>query len=69
MNPKMLWQRRNEKMFVVAPTGTSTWAVAFSRQLIPGALFHTRDAAIHYAFLLAVAAGLTTESIKVLGSA
>ena len=69
MNGKTFWQRSQKKMLVVAPAGNSTWAVAFSRQLIPGALFGTKMAAIHYAFLLATAAGLNAASIKVLGGA
>lgn len=64
-----LWQRRRKKMIVVAPASESTWAVAFSRRLIPGALFTTRAAAIYYAGLLASAAGLDYTSIKILGSA
>jgi hypothetical protein len=68
MNPKAFWQRRRNKMFVVAPAGASTWVVAFSRRLIPGALFTTRMAAIRYAFLLASAAGLDYSNVKVLGA-
>ena len=67
MYPKALWQHRRNSMFVVAPAGESTWAVAFSRQLIPGALFTTRTAAVIYAFLLATAAGLDHTNIMVLG--
>lgn len=68
MNPKALWQRRRSKMFVVAPAGTSTWVVAFSRRLIPGALFTTKQAALHYALLLAAAAGLDYSNVRVLGA-
>lgn len=68
MNPKASWQRRRNKMLVVAPAGTSTWAVAFSRRLIPGALFSTKMAALRYAFLLAAAAGLDYSNVKVLGA-
>ena len=67
MYPKALWQRRRKSIFVVAPASESTWAVAISRQLIPGALFTTRTAAVIYAFLLATAAGLDHTSITVLG--
>lgn len=69
MNPKALWQGRRKRTLVVAPASSSTWAVAFSRRLIPGALFTTRTAAISYAFSLASAAGLDYSNIKVLGSA
>ena len=69
MNSKTLWQRRSKNIFVVAPAGASTWAVAFSRRLIPGALFKTKAAAVYYATLLASAAGFDYSNIKVLGSA
>lgn len=69
MYPKTIWQRRRKNMFVVVPAGESTWAVAFSRRLIPGALFKTRAAAVDYASLLAGAAGLDYDSIRVLGNA
>ncbi len=69
MYPKTRWQRRRKNMFVVAPAGNTTWAVAFSRRLIPGALFSTKTAAIIYAALLAGAAGLDYSSIRVLGTA
>lgn len=68
MNNKGLWQRRRNNTIVVAPASASTWAVAFSRRLIPGALFTTRAAAIGYAFLLASASGLGHSSVKVLGA-
>ena len=69
MYPNGFWRRRRNSIFVVAPAGYSTWAVAFSRRLIPGALFATKTAAIIYAGLLAAAAGLDNTSIEVLGSA
>ena len=69
MKLKSSWQPRIRRMFVVAPASPYTWAVAFSRQLIPGAVFATRDAAIVYALVLARAAGLDVNSIKVLGAA
>lgn len=69
MYPNGFWRRRRNSTFVVAPAGDSTWAVAFSRRLIPGALFTTKTAAIIYAGLLAGAAGLDDTSIEVLGSA
>lgn len=67
MNSKRLWRRRRKSMLVVAPASTSTWAVACSRRLIPGALFRTRAAAIRYASALASAAGLSRTHVKVLG--
>lgn len=68
MYPETYWQRRRKNILVVAPAGATTWAVAFSRRLIPGALFTTRTAAIAYAFLLAAAAGLNGSSIRILGT-
>ena len=69
MNTKSFWQRRRKSMFVVAPANGTTWAVAFSRRLIPGALFASKAAAIRYAYLLAGMAGLSGEHIRVLGEA
>jgi hypothetical protein len=69
MNSKALPDRRRSRSFVVAPASASTWAVAFSRHLIPGALFRTRRAAFDYACMLAGAAGLGRRNIKVLGDA
>lgn len=68
MNNKGLWERRRSKSLVVAPASTTTWAVAFSRRLIPGAVFTTRAAAVAYAFVLASASGLDHASVKVLGA-
>ena len=68
MKLKSAWQPRIRRMFVVAPASPYTWAVAFSRQLIPGAVFSTRDAAVVYARVLARAAGLHVSSIKILGA-
>jgi hypothetical protein len=69
VNKKTLWKRRRTKSFVVAPASASTWVVAFARQVIPGALFKTRTAAVGYAGMLASAAGITRNHIKVLGDA
>ena len=69
MNYKGLPDRRRGSNLVVAPANASTWAVAFSRQLIPGAIFKTKMAAVHYARQLANAAGLGQGHIKVLGGA
>ena len=62
-------RRRRSCAFVVAPASAYTWAVAFSRRLIPGAVFASRDAAIAYANMLAKAAGLRGPMVKVLGDA
>lgn len=67
MEKKSFWQRRRRSIFVVAPANASTWVVAFSRRLIPGALFTSRDAAIRYASLLAASVGLGGDNIRVLG--
>jgi len=69
MNTKGFWERRRNTNLVVAPASASTWAVAFSRHLIPGALFKTKTAALNYALLLASAAGLNRNHVKVLGDA
>ena len=69
INTKSFWQHRRKSMFVVAPANESTWAVAFSRRLIPGALFASKAAAIRYAYLLAGMAGLGGDHIRVLGEA
>ena len=52
--------------FVVAPASATTWVVAISRHLIPGACFKTKTAAVHYASMLASAAGLNRAKIRVL---
>lgn len=67
MEKKSFWQRRRRSDFVVAPANGSTWVVAFSRRLIPGALFHSREAAVRYAGLLAASIGLRGDHIRVLG--
>ena len=54
------------KSFVVAPASATTWVVAISRRLIPGACFKTKTAAIGYASMLASAAGLGRKKIRVL---
>ena len=66
MNKKASWKQRRARNLVVAPASASTWVVAFARQLIPGALFNTRDAALVYANSLANAAGINHTHIKVL---
>lgn len=69
MKTKGLQDRRHDINLVIAPASASTWAVAFSRHLIPGALFKTKMAAVHYARQLANAAGLGQGHIKILGDA
>lgn len=69
MHTKALAERRRNSSFVVAPASASTWAVAFARTLIPGALFRTRTAALNYACVLANAAGLGRRNVRVLGDA
>ena len=54
------------KNLVVAPASATTWVVAISRNLIPGACFKTKSAAIGYASMLASAAGLGRAKIRVL---
>jgi len=66
MNHKSFWQRRRKSTFVVAPANESMWVVAFSRRLIPGALFSSKSAAVRYAYLLAGFAGLDGGYIRVL---
>lgn len=69
MKSKKCWRRRAKSVLVVAPASATTWAVAHSRRLIPGALFYTREAAIRYAVMLAEAAGLRPTQVKVLAAA
>lgn len=61
------FQRRRRNVFVVAPANATTWAVAFSRRLIPGALFGSKAAAVRYANMLAAIAGLGGDHVRVLG--
>ena len=69
MNSKSFWQRRRKSMLVVAPANETTWVVAFSRRLIPGALFTSKAAAIRYAYMLAGFAGLNGDYVRVLNEA
>lgn len=66
MKLKKTWRRRAKHMLVVAPASATTWVVARSRQMIPGALFRSRDAAVRYAVMLAHAAGLGPTRVRVL---
>ena len=63
------WKRRKQAAFIVAKASACTWVVAFSRKLIPGALFKSKDAALAYAATLSRAAGLGSPSVRVLGDA
>jgi hypothetical protein len=58
--------RRSKAAIVVARASAATWVVAFSRRVIPGALFQTKDAALNYASMLAQAAGLRSPDVTVL---
>jgi hypothetical protein len=69
MNSKSFWQRRRKSMLVVAPANATTWVVAFSRRLIPGALFTSKAAATRYAYMLAGFAGLDGDYVRVLNEA
>jgi hypothetical protein len=69
MNRKTTLTERRKDAFVVARASARTWAVAFSRRLIPGAVFKTKDAALNYASVLAQAAGLTRPVVTVVGDA
>jgi hypothetical protein len=60
-------ERRNNSAFVVARASAATWVVAFSRKVIPGGVFKTKDAAVQYAAMLARAAGLRSPDVTVLG--
>ena len=68
MNKRTSWKHRRAHDLVVAPASASTWVVAFARQLIPGALFKSRDAAVGYAKMLASASGMNRTHVKVLGA-
>jgi hypothetical protein len=66
MNRQEIAENRKSRGFVVAPASATTWVVAISRHLIPGACFKTKTAAVDYASMLANAAGLGRAKIKVL---
>jgi len=67
MNRKTTTPKRERRSaFVVARASARTWVVAFSRRLIPGALFQSRDAALSYAKMLADSAGLRSPHVRVL---
>ena len=60
------WKRRKKAALVVARASGATWVVAFSRRVIPGALFKSKEAAVRYAAALAQAAGLRAPDVTVL---
>lgn len=62
-------QRRKKSALVVAKASACTWVVAFSRRMIPGALFQSKAAAVSYAKMLARSAGLRSPQVTVLGDA
>ena len=62
-------ERRKKSAFVVAKASACTWVVAFSRHVIPGALFRSKEAALNYAKMLARTAGLRSPQVMVLGDA
>jgi hypothetical protein len=68
MNRKTTGQkeRRTQSKFVVAQASAATWVVAFSRKVIPGGVFKTKDAALAYAATLARAAGLRAPDVTIL---
>jgi len=59
------WKRRPTEVFLIVRASAHTWAVAFSRRLIPGAIFTTKVAAMKYAAALANAAGLNCVQLVV----
>ena len=69
MERKTTFKRRKKSAFVVAKASAATWVVAFSRRMIPGALFNSKDAALNYAKMLAKSAGLRSPEVTVLGDA
>jgi signal transduction protein with GAF and PtsI domain len=66
MKPTTTWKPRKKAALVVARASGATWVVAWSRRVIPGALFKTREAALNYAAILARAAGLGAPDVMVL---
>jgi hypothetical protein len=67
MNRKAMNSKdQGKSTFVVVKASARTWVVAFSRRLIPGALFRSRDAALNYANMLARSAGLGSPRVQVL---
>ncbi len=69
MSQKERGKREAKGVFLIARASARTWAVAFSRRLIPGAVFRTKAEALRYVSALADAAGLRHEGVMVLGEA
>ena len=70
MTRKVITEKRTgNAAFVIARASAHTWVVAFSRRLIPGALFKSKDAALAYASMLARSAGLRSPELRILGDA
>lgn len=67
MSRKTSIERRKQSAFVVAKASACTWVVAFSRKMIPGALFGSKEAALNYARMLAKSAGLRSPDVTILG--
>ncbi len=66
----MIQSRLSVGTFSVACVGVHAWAVAYSRQFIPGAILRTREAAIKYVTEIAKAAGLPKVKLHIIdGSA
>jgi hypothetical protein len=57
---------KSKAAFVVARASACTWVVAFSRRVIPGALFKSKEAALSYVTTLARAAGWSAPSVTIL---
>ena len=69
MTNKRRRKHTSKGFFCIARASARTWAVAFSRRLIPGAVFRTKAAALQYVTALMEAAGLRHEHVMVLGEA
>ena len=59
-------KRARNAALVVARASGATWVVAYARQVIPGALFRSKEAAVNYAKALAAASGLRSPEVTVL---
>lgn len=66
MKHKGSFEQHTGKDLVVARASPSTWVVAISRRLIPGACFRTRRAAVRYASLLASLGGFGRDQVRIL---
>ena len=65
MNREKQWKRKPTEVFLIVRASARTWAVAFSRRLIPGAVFSSKAAAMQYAAALANAAGLNSIQLVI----